>query len=152
MDLGWVWGPVRGVVGWSVCGCGCGEVREEALAPHRSLLCAIAWRLFLLLGAGDADVRSGAEQRWASLLSLPWLRWEAFGPSPLGAEFESLQAGEWQADGRRLAAFRIWLAEQHAEVHGLLRTTLGLRWREEQRRRGADKAAYHAQFEQAEIV
>ena len=63
--------------------------QEESLVPHRGLLLAICWKLFLLVEHADADVRNGATQNLKSLFSHTWFQKEAFGDSPLVFEVVS---------------------------------------------------------------
>ena len=64
--------------------------QEQSLVPHRGLLLAICWKLFLLVEHADADVRNGATQNLKSLFSHTWFQQEAFGDSPLVFEVVSL--------------------------------------------------------------
>ena len=63
--------------------------QEESLMPHRDLLLAICWKLFLLVEHADDDVRNGATQNLKSLFSHTWFQKEAFGDSPLVFEVVS---------------------------------------------------------------
>ncbi|KAL1521400.1 hypothetical protein AB1Y20_021065 [Prymnesium parvum] len=112
---------------------------REALLPHRALLCALCWRLFLLLQHAHADVRTGALQRWLGLMAYAPLRLDAFEGSPLADELEALLAAE--AGG---GAFWLWLDENRAAAAPRLDGTLGAAWRGEEARAAADAARLEA--------
>lgn len=111
------------------------DADEKALEYHQSLLMALSWKLFLLFGHADADVRNGAAQRWSSLIG--WLRVHA-----LLELQELLPALQSLSD----AELTHWIVEHKLEMHAPLETVLGHKWREAQQHIRQEASAFAAGF------
>ena len=140
--------------------------QEESLVPHRGLLLAICWKLFLLVEHADADVRNGATQNLKSLFSHAWFQKEAFGDSPLVFEVvsfcpalalarpQSARAHTCLPRQERLQRGDV-AALRNEKLVALLDNSLGVRWRDATQRHQQDATAFDTKFasdQQAKVV